>query len=247
MDLALLLIRLLLFGVLAIAGIGKIFDLKGSEKAVKAFGVPDTLTKPVAILLPIAELVFAFCLLFVGLSWVGALGALLLLVIFIAGMFVQIIRGDAPDCHCFGQIHSEPVGAKSLIRNFVIALLPIALIIAGRGDQGHPLGETDAQIAQNVVVALLTVGLIVSASYLHRLVSDNRKLLRRVEFLETLENGGAPIERDEMGNPTDAMPIGAPFPDFSLPDTAGRMVTFEHLLVDFKPKVFLFVGPKCDP
>src|SRR5688572_7500701 len=146
MDLALLLIRLLLFGVLAIAGIGKIFDLKGSEKAVKAFGVPDTLTKPVAILLPIAELVFAFCLLFVGLSWVGALGALLLLVIFIAGMFVQMIRGNAPDCHCFGQIHSEPVGAKSLIRNFVIALLPIALIVAGRADQGHPLGTSDAQI-----------------------------------------------------------------------------------------------------
>ena len=37
-----------------------------------------------------------------------------------------------------------------------------------------------------------------------------------VEFLETLENGGAPIERDDMGNPTDALPIGAPFPDFSL-------------------------------
>ena len=237
----------MLFGILAVAGIGKLLDLEGSEKAVKAFGIPEPLAKPASILIPIAELIFAFCLLFVGLSWVGAVGALLLLVAFIAGMFVQMIRGNAPDCHCFGQIHSEPVGAKSLIRNFVIALLPIALIAAGRGYQGHPLGQSDAQIAQNVVVALLSVGVIVAASYLQRLVGENRKLARRVEFLETLENGGAPIERDEMGNPTDAMPIGAPFPDFELPDTNGRLTTFEHLLADYRPKVFLFVGPKCDP
>ena len=247
MEIALLVIRIVLFGILAVAGIGKLLDLEGSEKAVKSFGVPDVLAKPVAILLPVAELMFALCLLFAGLSWIGAVGALLLLVAFIAGMFIQMIRGNAPDCHCFGQIHSEPVGTKSLIRNFIIALMPIALIIAGRDDQGPPLGETDAQIAQNVAVAILSVGLIVAASYLHRLFGENKKLLRRVEFLETLENGGAPIERDEMGNPTDALPIGAPFPDFSLPDTDGRVVTFEHLLADFKPKVFLFVGPKCDP
>jgi thiol-disulfide isomerase/thioredoxin/uncharacterized membrane protein YphA (DoxX/SURF4 family) len=247
MEITLLLIRLTLFGILAVAGIGKLLDLDGSEKAVKGFGVPDTLAKPVALLLPVAEMVFAFCLLFVGLSWIGALGALLLLIAFIAGMFAQMIRGNAPDCHCFGQIHSEPVGAKSLIRNFVIALLPIALIVAGRGNQGYPLGGSDSQITQNVVVAFLSVGLIITASYLYRLFGENRKLVRRLEFLEALENGGAPIERDEMGNPTDARPIGAPFPDFSLPDTTGRLVTFEHLLVDFKPKIFLFVSPNCDP
>ena len=247
MELVLLIIRLVLFGIFAVAGIGKLLDLEGSEKAVKVFGVPEPLAKPLGILLPIAELVFAFCLLFVGLSWIGAIGALLLLVAFIIGMFVQMMSGNAPDCHCFGQIHSEPVGWKSLTRNFLIALLPIALIAAGREDQGHPLGETDAQVAQNVMLAILFVGFVVAASYLHRLTRENRKLARRIEFLETLENGGAPVQRDEMGNPADAMPIGAPFPDFSLPDTAGRIVTFEHLLADYKPKVFLFVGPKCEP
>ncbi len=247
MEIALLIIRLALFGVFAVAGVGKLLDLDGSEKAVKAFGVPDALAKPLGILLPIAELVFAFCLLFVSTSWLGAIGALLLLVAFILGMFMQMMSGNAPDCHCFGQIHSEPVGAKSLIRNFVIALLPIALIVAGRSNQGYPLGDTNAQVAQNVAIAVLFVALIVAASYLHRLFGENRKLARRIDFLETLDNGGAPIERDEMGNPSDNLPIGAPFPDFSLSDTAGRIVTFEHLLADYKPKVFLFVGPKCDP
>lgn len=247
MEIALLIVRLALFGILAIAGIGKLLDLEGSEKAVKAFGVPEQLAKPIGFLLPIAELVFAFCLLFVGTSWLGAVGALLLLVAFIAGMLIQMIRGNAPDCHCFGQFHSEPVGPKSLIRNFLIALLPIVLIVSGRDSQGYPLGVTDAQIAQNVSIALLAVGLFVTASYLLRLTTDNRKLLRRIEFLEMLDNGGAPIERDEMGNPTDSLPIGAPFPDFTLTDTSGRVVTFEHLLADYKPKVFLFVGPTCEP
>ena len=247
MEITLLIIRLLLFGVFAVAGMGKLLDLDGSEKAVKSFGVPEPLAKPLGIFLPIAELVFAFCLLFVGTSWVGALGALLLLIAFILGMFVQMMRGNAADCHCFGQIHSEPVGAKSIIRNFVIALLPIVLIIAGRGNQGYPLGETDGQIGQSVAISFLFIALFVAASYLHRLSSENRKLARRIDFLETLENGGAPIERDDMGNPADNLPIGASFPDFLLPDTAGRIVTFEHLLADYKPKVFLFVGPKCEP
>ena len=247
MEIILLTIRLALFGVFAVAGVGKLLDLEGSERAVKAFGLPQALAKPFGILLPIAELVFAFCLLFVSTSWIGAVGGLLLLVAFILGMFMQMMRGNAPDCHCFGQIHSEPVGAKSLIRNFVIALLPIALIVAGRGNQGYPLGETSVQIAPNVAIAMIFVALIVAASYLHRLFGENRKLARRIDFLETLENGGAPIERDEMGNPADNLPIGAPFPDFSLPDAAGRIVTFEHLIADYKPKVFLFVGPKCEP
>ena len=76
------------------------------------------------MLLPLAELLFAFCFLFVGLSWIGALGGLLLLVIFLFGMMIQMTRGNAPDCHCFGQIHSEPVGAKSFIRNVVHCMPP---------------------------------------------------------------------------------------------------------------------------
>ena len=247
MELTLLIIRLALFGILAVAGVGKFLDPGGSEKAVKDFGIPESIAKPFAVLLPVAELIFAFCLLFVGLSWIGAIGALLLLVAFIAGMLMQMIRGNAPDCHCFGQIHSEPVGPKSLIRNFLIALMPIVLIISGRGNQGYAIGETDGQIAQSVFIALLFVGLFVAVAYLRKLTADNIKLIRRVEFVEMLDNGGAPIERDEMGNPTDSLPIGAPFPDFSLTDTSGRVVKFEHLLADYKPKVFLFVGPTCEP
>ena len=76
MDTLLLTIRLGLFGVFALAAIGKFLDLKGAEKAVKDFGTPDEFAKFFAIALPFAEIVFAFCFLFTSTAWVGALGGL---------------------------------------------------------------------------------------------------------------------------------------------------------------------------
>ena len=247
MEVVLLIIRLVLFGILAVAGFAKLLDREGSEKAVRAFGTPDAFVKTFAILIPIAELIFAFCLLFVTYSWIGAAGALLLLVTFIGGMLVQMVKGEAPDCHCFGQIHSEPVGPKSLVRNIMIGVLPVLLLVSGRESQGLALGDSSVQIFSNAVLAALSVLGIVSISYLIRLTKENALLNRRLELIEMLETGGATIERDEAGDPSDSLPIGAPFPDFRLPDTSGKVVTFEHLLADPIPKLFLFVGPACKP
>ena len=60
MDVLILLIRIFLAVIFAVAGIGKLLDLEGSEKAVKAFGTPDEFAKFFAIALPFAEIVFAF-------------------------------------------------------------------------------------------------------------------------------------------------------------------------------------------
>ena len=76
MEIALLIVRLVLFGIFSMAGIGKLLDLEGSSRAVKSFGIPEVLAKPIGILIPVAEIVFAFCFLFVGSSWLGAVGGL---------------------------------------------------------------------------------------------------------------------------------------------------------------------------
>ncbi|HEX6280277.1 MAG TPA: MauE/DoxX family redox-associated membrane protein, partial [Pyrinomonadaceae bacterium] len=91
MEVVLLVIRLALFAILAVAGVGKLLDREGSEKAVAAFGTPEPFVKTFAILIPIAEIIFAFCFLFPVYSWLGAAGALLLMVTFIGGMLVQMI------------------------------------------------------------------------------------------------------------------------------------------------------------
>lgn len=246
MEILLLIVRLVLFGIFAIAGMGKLLDLDGSRRAVKAFGTPEPFVGTFAVLIPIAELTFAACLLFVGFSWVGAIGALLLLVTFIGGMLVQIIQGNAPDCHCFGQIHSEPVGPKSLVRNIVIAILPVILILSGRDRQGYPLGGSDAQIATNAAIAAVVIAFIIALTLLIRLRSEQAELIRRVELLEMLDGVGRPVERAAAADPNDSLPIGALMPPFVVRDVAGREVASE-MLIRKTPTLLMFVGPNCAP
>ena len=103
MEIVLLLVRILLAGIFALAGVAKFIDLKGSEKAFQDFGVSKSLALPGAVALSVAEIGIAVLLLFVETSWFGAIAALGLLLLFIGQMIYQLARGNAPDCHCFGQ------------------------------------------------------------------------------------------------------------------------------------------------
>jgi peroxiredoxin len=252
MEIILLLIRLFLVGIFALAGIGKLLDLPGSEKAVKDFGMPEDLAKPFSVVLPIAEIFIAVLLLFVQSSWLGAIGGFLLLLIFIGGMLVQMAKGNAPDCHCFGQIHSEPVSAKSLIRNAVFATLAFVLIVSGRENQGLSLFDSSNNSSEgnfmSFILSLATVGLLAAAVYFLRLISEQQtQIMRRIEILELTSHEGKEVERENLSNPHEGLPIGASAPDFEIPDTNGRNVAFEHLLAEGKPMLFFFVSTNCNP
>ncbi|HEY0048308.1 MAG TPA: redoxin domain-containing protein [Pyrinomonadaceae bacterium] len=253
MEVILLLIRLFLFGIFALAGIGKLLDLEGSEKAVKAFGTPAEFAKTFAVALPLAEIVFAVCLLFVGTSWLGAIGALILLLSFIGGMIWQLAQGNAPDCHCFGAIKSEPVSRKSLIRNIIFAILALFLVAQGRENQGLSItGSGDGFSEGNVmsvILGLATVGLLVAVVfYLKRISEQQTQIMRRIEILElTAHEGGRELVREELIHPEDGFPIGAPAPDFALPDLNGKSVSLENLLAANKPILLFFVSPTCHP
>ncbi len=253
MEIVLLLIRLTLFAIFALAGIGKLLDLKGSEKAVKAFGTPEEFAKFFAIGLPFAELVFAVCLLFVETSWVGAIGAELLLLTFIGGMIWQLAQGNAPECHCFGAIHSEPVSKKSLIRNIVFAVLAFVLILSGKGNQGANLFDSAIYNSEgnvmSVIIGLATVGLLAAVVfYLKKISEQQTQIMRRIEILEvTALDGGKEVLREDVAAPTTGLPIGAPAPDFVLPDVNNKQTSFENLLMQAKPMLFLFVSPTCKP
>lgn len=246
-DILLLIVRLVLFGVFAIAAIGKLLDLEGSEKSVKAFGTPEEFAKTFAIALPFAEIVFAVCFLFVEKSWLGAIGALILLFSFTGGMIWQLSQGNAPDCHCFGQIHSEPVGKKSLIRNIVFAVLALFLVAQGRTNQGASLAETDSEMMQTILIIFVLTALAVIILYLKKMLASQSEIVKRLDVMEIISLDGAAVQRDDAGDPNDSLPIGSPFPDFKLPDAGGRMVSFENLLAKARPMLFLFVSPTCNP
>ncbi len=247
MEIVLLLIRLFLFGVFMLAGITKLLDLPGSEKAVKAFGTPDEFAKTFAIALPFAEIVFALCFLFTGTAWVGAIGALILLLSFIGGMIWQISQGKAPECHCFGQLHSEPVGKKSLIRNIAFALLALLLIGQGKAGQGISLADTDAEMLRTLLMLLIFVVAVIVLFFIKKLSEQQTEIIKRLDVMDFIARDGSVVERPNVGSLDDSLPIGAPFPDFSIADGSGNLVTSGHLIAKARPALFLFVSPTCNP
>jgi thiol-disulfide isomerase/thioredoxin len=247
MDVVLLIIRLVLFGVFALAAVGKFLDLKGSEKAVKDFGTPDEFAKTFAIALPFAEIVFAFCFLFVTTSWIGAIGALILLLTFCGGMLWQMAKGNAPDCHCFGQMHSEPISSKTLVRNIIFAVLALFLIAQGRDGQGYSFSDGTSNSMQLILILLVLMLAGVAVFFLKKVLDGQAEILRRIDLLEVVSREGAPLERSDAGSPHDGLPIGAPFPNFNLTDMSNRAVSLSGILENGKPALFFFVSSTCEP
>lgn len=108
MNEVLLLARLLLAAVFALAGLTKLADREGSTRSLVDFGVPRPLAPFLGVLLPVVELACALALVPAMTARWGAFGTLTLLVAFMLGISISLAKGRAPDCHCFGQLHSEP-------------------------------------------------------------------------------------------------------------------------------------------
>jgi len=124
-------LRLLLAVVFVVAAVAKLFDQRGTRKAVVAFGAPARLATVAAVLVPIDELVVAVLLLVPATAWVGAIGALVLLAAFSVAIAGSLGRGRAPECHCFGQLRGGPVSSKTLVRNALLAVPAFLLVLLG--------------------------------------------------------------------------------------------------------------------
>lgn len=247
MEIGLLIVRLILFGVLAVAGVAKILDRDGSKTAFAAFGVPAALTKPLVYLLPVIEIVTAMALLFLETSWFGAIGAAALFLIFTAGMLYQLAKGNAPECHCFGQMHSKPVGASSVLRNLFLFALAFNLIVMGRSNQGLSLTNLNQDAAQ-FLVSIAIVGLLTAVMLFLKKISEQQKqIMQRIEMMEIVARDGGMVEREDLSHPHDGLPIGAQFPEFRLPDAEGNFVSLGEIRLDARPTLFLFVSPTCNP
>ena len=158
-----LIARLLLAAVFAVAAVTKLADREGTKKAVIAFGTPERLAAPLAILLPLAELAVAGLLLPATTAVYGAVGALVLLAVFSIAIAVSLARGRTPDCHCFGQLHSEPASWKTLVRNGALA---VVAVVALAGSMAEPDASATAWIGDLSGAELLTLAVAVCAGAL---------------------------------------------------------------------------------
>jgi peroxiredoxin len=253
MDIVLLLARLLLAAVFVVAGIAKLTDREGSRRAVANFGVPTALAAPLGILLPLAELAVAVALIPTSTAFWGAVGALALLLLFVAGIGANLARGRRPDCHCFGQLHSAPAGWSTLARNGVLAA--IAAFLVWRGLEGEVGSSAVGWIGalSTVQVLMLAGGAVVLALlaaqwlFLFGLLRQNGRLLARLNAVEEglAAAGLAPSENG--AHSTAGLPVGSPAPAFALADVDGEEVTLDGLRGRGKPVVLLFTDPSCGP
>lgn len=247
MDIFLFTIRLVLAGVFGVAAFGKLIDREGSEKALRDFGVPGFLVPVFVFALPVAELVVALGLFFVEVSWFAAIGSAALLAAFTVGMLFQMAKGNSPDCHCFGQIHSEPVGVSSVLRNAAFLAIAVVLIVAGRANQGLNFASLSQEVMQ-LVIGVAVIGLLAAAVYFLKRISDQQnQIMRRIEVLEITAHEGGPVEREEVTHPHEGLPIGGHFPDFELYDTKANLVTAAQIKATATPTLFFFVSPTCNP
>ena len=251
MNWTLLLTRAFLAAVFFAAGIAKLSDLKGSRKAVKEFGLPQWMTSPLGIALPVAEVGTAFLLLPTRSVFIGALCSIALLLMFIAAIGTNMALGRRPKCHCFGQIHSEPVGWPTLLRNAVLASLATFLVLEARKYPGPSVlyaveGFTLLQIVAIVLGALL---LAVSGTLfwlILNLFRQNGRLLLRIE---TLERDRSLSQRQPSG-PGPVVPglaVGTKAPSFDLPGVGGSRATLESLLAQGTALLLISTDPNCGP
>ena len=238
--------RLVLAAVFAVAGAAKLRDRPGTVLMLEDFGAPARLASPGALLLPVAELAVAVLLLPDATAAAAAAGALALLAVFIVAIAVNLARGHQPDCNCFGQLHSEPVGPATLVRNDVLALLAGFVLMAGQDSTGaralHGLAGLDTATA--LAAAALAVSLLGLAALgwvaLHLLRQQGRVLLR----LDALDGAsGHPAPRP----PEPGLPVGAPAPGFELATTSGDRVGLPALIGAEHPLALVFAEPGCGP
>jgi thiol-disulfide isomerase/thioredoxin len=254
MEIVLLTVRLILAAVFGIAGAAKLADREGSRKALAGFGVPESLAAPLALILPVAELAVAAALLPLGTAWFGGIGALILLLAFSIGIGVNLARGNSPDCHCFGQLHSEPVSWKVFARNLALAGVAGLIVVAGNPGLSAFTWLSDLKAGEivSLVISIVAVGLLAAA-----LVSLRRVLAQQTVVMEKLEAvrkiidedyaEPAPIEREDAAPPVEGLPVGALAPNFSLESMSGSQVSLEGLLSGGKPVLLFFVSPTCSP
>lgn len=254
MELVLLAARLLLSGVFLVAGVAKLADRRGSVQAMRDFGVPASYAPVFGTMLPIGEIAVAIALIPTATARLGALGALALLLAFVAGIGYNLARGNRPDCHCFGQIHSEPAGWSTLIRNGVLSLIASFILVQGWDDSGASahswIGDLSALQGVLLIGAFVSITLLAIEGWaLVQLLQQNGRMLIRLEALESAIETGHPLAPAPAAStrPAAGLPLGAKAPSFDLPDVQGERVALETLTSSGKPVLLIFSDPGCGP
>jgi uncharacterized membrane protein YphA (DoxX/SURF4 family) len=225
--------RVLLVVVFATAGVAKLLDQRGTRRALAGFRVPARARRAAAIVLPVAELGTAIALLFPSSAQWGGLAALFLLIAFAGGIAKAMREGRAPDCHCFGQLHSAPAGRGTLLRNLALAVPAALVAVEGPGP------SLSAWVSDRSAAELVAIGAAVAALVLGAVAA--RFWRESVTLKRNLDDARSALEAMPPG-----LPIGTVAPGFALRSArTAETITLDALCARGRPVVLVFVSPSC--
>jgi thiol-disulfide isomerase/thioredoxin len=245
---ALLAGRLLLAAIFGVAGFSKLASVARARDTLIAFGVPTLVATPITGALIASELAVAIALLQSTTAWYGAIGALVLLSIFSGAIAANLLRDRRPDCNCFGQLHSTPIGWPTFARS--IALGTVAVVLIAYGHDAQPSASWTASLSAaawlsltgGVVVCAL---LVVIAGLLTQVLRQQGRMLLRFDGIEQRLGIDGPARASAQ--PRVGLTPGTPAPPFSVPDLDGVARNLGHLLNAKKPALLVFSNPACGP
>ncbi len=250
----LLVARLALAAVFFLAGATKLADRAGSRAAMVGFGVPAVLAGPFGRALALLEFSVAMALLPAATAGWGALGAVVLLGLFILGIANVMIRGRKADCHCFGQLHSAPVGWSTLGRNAGLALIAGWVWLGERGGAGPSYLDWFGSLgtAERVTGSIAGLALLLVAGggwFGMHLLRQHGRLLLRLDRLEgeLAARGFISAAPGIAAIPPDGLPVGTAAPAFDAANLEGGSVGLVELLAPGLPVMLVFTHPGCSP
>lgn len=224
MEPALVGIRVLLGLLLLAAAVGKLTDATGGRRAMAGFGVPEGFRATAARGLPLAEVVIAIGLVITPAVRFAAAAAVVLMLVFTVAIAAALRRGEAPDCHCFGQFHSERANRAMVLRNLFLAALAAVVLVAGPGP-GVP-GAVGRWSVGDLGVALGSALLIVAVLASIQLASSRRRRRRSRRL---------PPRADLRGTSAPQVPL----------DVVGGALAPSDVLRPARPTVLVFASPGC--
>jgi peroxiredoxin len=219
------------------------------------FGVPERLAAAAGVGLPVVEGVLAVLLLPRATAPVAAALSGALMLAFAAGITVALAKGRHPDCHCFGQLHSEPAGRSTVIRDLFLAGVAGFVAVAGWNDPGTSvtdwIGSLSTAQAIGAGAAVVFAGLFAFQVWFSlQLLHQNGRVLTRLEALEAAVQGRAATELGSHRHSKTrvaGLPVSAPAPPFALPALDGEIVTLDGLRSSGRPVLLVFSDPSCGP
>jgi thiol-disulfide isomerase/thioredoxin/energy-converting hydrogenase Eha subunit E len=251
-ELLVLLGRVLLAGLFTVSGVAKLASRARTRESLVDFGVPKRLAAASADFLILCELAVAALLLPLATFGYGGIGALALLTVFSAAIAFNLLRNRKPNCNCFGQLHSAPIGWSTFARNVVLGA--IACLVALGARDPRAVGLLDLKLSFGAAepffasVSLLSFVLLIAVSAVLVLVMRQQgRMLLRLEAIERSAGIRAADTAVAAPLPQVGVPLGTTAPAFELADLNGGRSSLSALLQAQKPVMLLFSNAGCGP